>query len=284
VIEIPILGALALSVNTILEKIILKKKELSVKKYQVLGFLAIIVAMLPIIYFFWKISSEAFTLRNIFIFILVVVFSVIANFLYYYSLKNEKVSKLQPARILEPLFTILLSIVFSFIFGEILYEKNLNIIIPAIIATLALVFSHVKKHHLKLSKYFIIAIFASFFFALELVTSRLILDLYSPITFYFLRCVSIFLISFAVFRPKLSGLKGKTYGKILLISAIWIIYRMIIYYGYLNYGVIFTTLMITLGPILVYFLAWIFLKDKPKLREIIASLIILACVIYVILT
>jgi len=278
---IPILGSLALAINTILEKIILKKREMSIKKYQTLGFLGIIIAMLPIIYFFWKISSEAFTLKNIFIFLLVIIFSVIANFLYYYSLKKEKVSKLESARILEPFLTILLSIIFSFIFGEILYEKNFKIIIPAIIATLALVFSQVRKHHLRFNKYFITAIFASFFFALELVTSRLILDFYSPVTFYFLRCISIFLISFAVFRPKLSGLEKKTYGKILLIGAI---YRMVIYYGYLIYGIIFTTLMITLGPILVYAFAWIFLKDKPRLREIIAFLIILACILYVILT
>ena len=281
---IPILGALALAINTILEKLILKKREMSIKRYQTLGFLAIIVAMLPIIYFFWKISLEAFALKNIFIFLLVVIFSVIANFLYYYSLKKEKISKLQPARILEPLLTIILSIIFSFIFGEILYEKNFNVIIPAIIATLALVFSHVRKHHLRFNKYFIIAIFASFFFALELVISRLILDFYSPVTFYFLRGISIFLISLAVFGPKLSGLKKKIYGKILLIGAIWVIYRMVIYYGYLSYGIIFTTLMITLGPILVYVFAWIFLKDKPNLREIIASLIILACILYVILT
>lgn len=279
-----IIGSLALAINTIFEKLILKKKEMSVKKYQTLGFLAIIIAMLPIIYFFWKISSDALTLKNIFIFLLVIIFSVIANFLYYYSLKKEKVSKLQSARILEPLLTILLSIIFSFIFGEVLYEKNFRIIIPAIIATLALVFSHVKKHHVRFNKYFIIAIFASFFFALELVTSRLILNFYSPVTFYFLRGISIFLISFAVFRPKLSGLEKKTYGKILLIGAIWVIYRMVIYYGYLSYGIIFTTLMITLGPILVYALAWIFLKDKPRLREIIASLIIIACILYVILT
>lgn len=257
---------------------------MSVKRYQVLGFLAIIVAMLPIIYFFWKLSSEAFALKNIFIFILVIIFAVIANFLYYYSLKKEKISKLEPARILEPLFTILLAIIFSFIFGEVLYEKNLKIIIPAIIATGALIFSQIKKHHLRFNKYLIIAIFASLFFALELVTSRLILDFYSPVTFYFLRCVSIFLISFAIFKPKLSGLEKKTYGKILLISAIWVVYRMVIYYGYLSYGVIFTTLMITFGPILVYVFAWIFLKDKPEIKEIIASLIIIACILYVILT
>jgi drug/metabolite transporter (DMT)-like permease len=279
----PILGSLALAANTIFEKLILKKKEMSVKRYQTLGFLAIVVAMLPFIYFFWKLTPEALSLKNIIIFLSVIIFALIANFLFYYSLKNEKVSKLESARILEPIFTILLSVVFSFIFSEVLYERNFKVVIPAIIAALALVFSHVKRHHLKLNKYFIAAIFASLFFALELVFSRLILDFYSPITFYFLRCLSIFLISFIVFQPKLSGIERKTYWKILMIGAIWVIYRIIIYYGYLIYGIISTTLVITLGPVFVYIFAWIFLKDKPKLREIIASVIIIGCVLYAVL-
>jgi len=282
-IYIPILGALGLAVGTILEKIVLRKRNINIKLYQTACFLALILAMLPFIYFFWRMDSPALELKNILIFSLVILFSIIANLFVFYSLKWEKVTNIQPARILEPLFVVLLAIIFSFFIDKGLYDRNLKIIIPALIAGAALIFSHIKKHHLSFNKYVIAAIVGSFFFALELVTSRLILNFYSPITFYFLRCSAIFLISLAMFRPKFSKLDKKSAWIILITGAIWAAYRIVVYWGYLNFGVIFTTLMIMLGPIFIYIFAWKFLKEKLNWKNILAALIIIGCVVYAIL-
>src|SRR3990167_9269153 len=168
---LPIIGAIALAGGTIFERIVLRKKKVGVESYQTASFLAIILFLLPLIYFFWKMEPGATEPRNIVIFSLVVFFSIIANLLVFYSLKWEKVTNLEPARVLEPLFVILLVIIFS-LFTEGIYAKNPKIILPAIIASLTLVFSHISKHHLKFNKYFIAAVLGSLFFALELVISR----------------------------------------------------------------------------------------------------------------
>ncbi len=279
---IPILGALALAAGTILERSILKMKKVDIKFYQTAGFFAIILACLPFIYFFWRIDSGAFQLKNILIFAGVVFFSIIANLLVFFSLKWEKVTNLEPARILEPLFVVLLALLFSFFFKE--FDRNLNVIIPAVIASLALVFPHIKKHHLEFNRYFITAIFGSFFFALELVMSNLILPFYSLITFYFLRCASIFLISLIVFRPKLKPLKDKKIPILIFTTAaIWTAYRIAIYFGYEKYGVTFTTLVVMLSPIFIYLVARVFLKEKLNWKNILSSLIIIACVVYTLL-
>lgn len=279
---IPILGAIALASGTILEKIVLKRKQMNIKLYQTAMFIAAVLVMVPFVYFFWRMDTQALGLKNILIFCAVIVTSIIANLLVFYSLKWEKISKLEPARILEPLFVILLAILFSFFVGE-LYERNFKVIIPALIAACAIVFSHVEKRHLKFNKYFIAAIIGSFFFAFELIISRLILDFYSPITFYFLRCAGIFLISLGMFRPKLKSLDKKSIGLIFITGAIWTIYRIVIYWGYTSLGIISTTLMIMLGPIFIYMFARIFLKEKIRWRNIVASIIIIACVLYAVL-
>jgi drug/metabolite transporter (DMT)-like permease len=278
-IYFPILGAIALAGGTIFEREMLKKKGMNVKKYQTLEFLAIVLVMLPLLYFFWKINSQAFELKNVLIFTAVIITSIVANLFTFYSMKGEKVSNLEPAKMLEPLFTILLAIIFSF-FVQGLYENNTKIIIPALIAGLALILSHVKKEHLQFNKYFLAAIVGSFFFALELIISRLILDLYSPVAFYFLRCAGILILSYIIFRPKLSNIENKIKLKMLLIGAIWVVYRVATYYGYLKIGIISTTLILMLGPIFIYLFARIFLKEKINIRNIIASVIILACVLY----
>jgi drug/metabolite transporter (DMT)-like permease len=278
-IEIPFLGALALSIGTILERKVLKNKKISIKLYQTASFFAIVLATLPFLYFFWKMDPDAFELTNILIFIGVIISAIAANLFVFYSLRWEKVTNLEPARILEPLFVILLAIIFSF-FIEGFSERNLKIIIPALIAAIALIFPHIKRNRLVFNKYFLAAIAGSFLFALELVLSRLILDFYSPITFYFLRCLSIFLLSLIFFRPSLKSLDNKSSLLIFITGAVWVIYRVAIYFGYLRYGIIFTTLVIMMGPIFIYILANRFLKEKLNWKNILSSVIIIACVIY----
>lgn len=280
---IPILGAIALATGTIIQKKLLSLKKIGIKLYQSTEFLAIVIAMLPFIYFFWKVDSQALEFKNIFIFGLVILFSITANLFTFYSMKWEKVTNLEPAKILEPLFVIILAIFFSFFIDSHLYERNLKVIIPALIAGAALIFSHIKKSHLNFNKYFIAAIMGSFFFALELVISRLILDFYSPITFYFIRCSTIFLISLIVFKPKFKLLNKKSIFMFFIIGIIWAVYRIIIYWGYTNLGVIFTTLIIMLGPIFIYLFAWKFLKEKINWKNIVASIIIIICIVYAVL-
>ncbi|MFH1608293.1 MAG: DMT family transporter [archaeon] len=276
----PILGALALASGTIMSKLALTKKKINVKLFHTSAFLGAVITMIPLLYFFWRLDSQAFELKNILIFALMILFSMFANFALFYSMKKEKVSNIEPAIVLEPIFVILLAIIFSYIFGEALFERNLKIIIPALIAGSALVFSHIKKHHIIFSKYFLLALIASFLFALELVTTKLILDYYSPISFYFLRCLIIFLISFAIFKPKLTKLNKKTSLQIFLIGALWVLYRIIVYYGYIQLGVIFTTLLLMLAPVFVFFFAWKFLKEKISWKNILATAIIVGCVLY----
>lgn len=281
VFYLPIFGAIAMASGTILEKIVLRKKKIDIKLYQVAGFFAIVLAMIPFIYFFWKLDPGALELKSILIFSIVIFFSIIANLLIFYSLKWEKVSNIEPARILEPLFVIFLAIIFSFFVSD-LYERDLNIIIPALVAAAALIFSHVKKYHLTFNKYFIAAVLGSFFFAVELVVSMLILNFYSPMSFYFIRSSTILLISFLLFRPNFKKLDTKVRWTILLTGAIWAFYRIVVYYGYLHIGIIFTTLMIMLGPIFIYIFAKIFLKEKLEWKNVVAGIIIAASVVYVV--
>jgi len=211
---------------------------------------------------------------------LIIIFSIIANLLSHYALKGTTINNIEPAKVMEPIFVVLLALIFSFIFGEGLYERNLNVLIPAIIAGFALIFSHVEKHHLKFSKYFIAAIFGSLFYALELVLSKIILEYYSPISFYFLRCVAVLIIGFIIFHPKFNKINGKLKFGILGLGAGWAAYRLILYYGYLSLGIMSTTLIIMLAPVFVYLFAHWFLKEKMNWRNIVASIIIVACVLY----
>ena len=279
-IYIPILGALALAGGTIITKVVLREKKVNIKLFQTAAFFAAVLVMIPLLYFFWTFQPQALESKNLGIFFLIILFSMIANLAMFYSMKREKVSELEPAFVLEPLFTILLAILFSFLVSVELYERNLKVIIPALIAGGVLILTHIKKDHIKFNKYFLVAVVGSFFFALELVLSRLILDFYSPMTFYFLRCSSLFILSFIIFKPKFEKLNSKIRWEILAIGALWVAFRVIVYYGYLQLGVIFTTLVLMIGPIFVFLFAWKFLKEKLGWKNILATIVIVGCVLY----
>ena len=280
---IPIVGAFLEGSGMTLEKKILRKHKINYKNYTVYGFLALVLVMLPLIFFFWNIKPEAYELNNVLIFAGVILFSILANLLIFYSLKRETVTEIEPIRLMQPLFTIVLAFAFSFIFdGIYAAEKNFTILVLALIASISLIVSHIKKHHLVYDKYLIAALLGSFFFAVELVISKAILPHYSSLTFYFLRCLSVFLIALAIFRPK-TEIQNKTKILFLIVGAIWVFYRLILYYGYLAYGVIFTTILFIIAPIFVYIFARIFLKEKITWRHIISSIITIACVVIAII-
>lgn len=284
-LSIPFFGALSEAVGTVLEKNILRKKGLEPRQYNLFSFLAISLLLLPIIVILFFISPEnfplsvniqAFTTLNIFILFGVIIFSVLANLFTFYALKWEKITELEPFRLLQPLFAILLAF---FIFTS---ERQIrtSIIISALIASSALIFSHIKKHHLSFNKFAIAAILGSLFFALEMIISNYILEYYPPLIFYFARCLGILIISVILYKPKPQEIDKKTWKFIFLASLIWIVYRLFIYKSYLSKGPIITTLLFMLTPIFIYALSYFYLKEKLTWRNILASLIILACVGY----
>ena len=57
---IPVIGALLESIGMIIEKKTLKKKNINYRNYSVYSFLAIVCVIIPFLFFFWKLSKEAF--------------------------------------------------------------------------------------------------------------------------------------------------------------------------------------------------------------------------------
>lgn len=277
----PFLGAVADAGSVISERKVLRNKKIDIKTFQVAVFLGVIILFLPIIYFFFSVKPEAFQLKNVLIFLGAIGLAVFWNLLLSYSMKGEKVGNLEPALVLQFLFTIILALIFSFFWGDI-FTRNLNVIIPALIAGIALTLSHVKKYHLKFDKYFTAAIFASLFCAFEIIISNFILKYYNPITFYFLRCLGVLIFSAIFLRTNFKSVNYKIWMQIFLVSLFWIIFRVSVYYGYLNIGVALTTLIVMISPVFVYIFARIFLKERFNWKNIITSIVIVACVVYAI--
>lgn len=194
-IELPIIGSLLEATGTILEKKVLRNNGLDPRHYTTYEFLAIFLVMLPFAFLFWKINPLASSIKNILLFAFVIIVATFANLLIFYSLKREKVSEFEPIWLMQSVFVIIL----AFIFYK--SERNITLFWLAIVANVALISAHVRKHHLVFDKYILAALFGSFLFAVELVASKSLLPYYNPFAFYFIRCFFILLICYICFRP-----------------------------------------------------------------------------------
>jgi drug/metabolite transporter (DMT)-like permease len=272
----PVLGALALSFTAILEKLALRKRKIPANHLIVALFFSAVIIMIPLMLIFGKVSSEIFQLKNILILALIIIFAILANICYFYAMKWEKLSNLEPVHLLEPLLVVLFA---SLFFTS---ERNTEIIIPAIIAGLALLFSHIKKHHLDFNKYILVGILGSIFYASEIMLSKLILEFYNPLGLYFFRGLFVLGFMAIIFRPNIfKEVKGKNRWMILLTGSLWVFYRVLAYYGYMRLGIVFTTLILMLSPVFIYLFSWKFLKEKLEWRNIVSAVVIVLCVLYV---
>lgn len=275
-------GALSEATATIIEKNILRKRKIDYKAYAVYGFLVISLLMLIFLLFTWKsiwrVDAEALELKNILILLLIIGSSAIANLLIFYAMKWEKMTEIEPLRLFQPL----LVIIFAYIFYSSERQIGLHLLIASLIAASALIFSHIKREHFSLNKYAIATLVGSLLFAIELAASNLILKYYSSLSFYFIRCSIIFIAIFIFLKPKPNSIDKKSWFYMTVASVIWIVYRMLLYFGYSNYGVIFTTLLFILAPVFIYLFSYIYLKERPSKRNIISAIIIVACVAYAI--
>ncbi|MBS3089125.1 DMT family transporter [Candidatus Pacearchaeota archaeon] len=271
-IQLPIIGAVLEASGMMFEKKMLKRKNLDYKNYTVFEFLSIVAVMVTFVWFFWRIDSAAYLAKNLLIFGAVVLSSVLANLLVFYSLKREKISEFEPVWLMQPLFTIIL----AFIFYS--SERNWTIVILALIASVSLIASHVKKSHFVYDKYMLAVLAGGFFFAVELVLSNSILSYYSGFTFYFLRCFFILAVTFMIYRPTFRVLSRRNIWMFLAVGFIWVFYRVIMYYGYENYGIVFTTILFLLSPVFIFLSAMIFFKERSSWRNIVSSAVIVACV------
>lgn len=277
---IPILGAFLEATGILIEKKIMKKKNINYKTYTVYGFLAIVAVMIPFLFFFWDIKPQAFELKNILIFLSIAIIALFANLFIFYSLKRETISEFEPISMMQPLFTILLAFILSFFLTAYSNERNPIILVLAFIASTALIIAHIKKHHFKYDKYMIAALIGSFLFSCELVLSKLVLEYFSSWSFYFLRCLLILIIAWSIFRPNFKKIDKETHYLNWAVALVYIIYRVILYWGIDNLGIVYTTIVLSvLSPVLIFIFARIFLKEKITKRQIISAAIIIICVI-----
>lgn len=271
----PVASAILQAGSATLDKIILNIKRVTYKTYTGISFpLILLINLLVFLIFLPKISSSMFSGILVFFILLSSIVSIISNLFWYKALKEDCLNEMQAIS----LFSNIPLIIFTSLFFA--SERNYPAIMLALIATLAIVWSHWKNHHLKIAKPIIpYLVFMLLISPFRGVVSKVLLQSWNPISLQVITSILPALFFFFYYIKSVEKVKFKTFLILLvtnILSAIaWILY----YFSYQRIGIIQTVLIFSLQPLLVYFSSILLIREKFHWKKFLAFVIILACIV-----
>jgi drug/metabolite transporter (DMT)-like permease len=272
------ISALAYAAGMVLDKIVLSIRKVNLLFYITVLFLFLFVLTGVLLFFPFSGHvqwAEALSVGSIVLFFIMIGLAMLANYYFYRGMAKEQLQEVELIAMLTPIVTVL------FAAATCPDERKLTDLIPAIIVSGALIFAHLKKGHLQFSQYSAGLVWAVIFGAGESIFIKLLLEgAFPPFWLYFLRTGFIFIFFGLIFRPHFKKGDFKNLWLILAAACTGVIYKVFMYYGYKSFGISYTTLVLILGSILVFFAASYIFGENLKKRKIIAAIIILACIIY----
>lgn len=274
-IFLAIVSAISNALGVIVDKVNLSRLKMPLKPFIVLLFLGLFILTVFIEPFiggvaYWQVFNPYYLLM----FGGMIITAVIWNILYYRGIQREQIQEFELIIMTTPIITVVLAAIF---FPD---ERQLHHLLAAIVATLAVMFAHFRKDHLVFTRTGLALIIAVLFMSGETLFQKVLLNIYEPASLYLVRTFIIFFIFLFMYRPTLRGLSLKNWGLTMLSAVFGVGFMVTKFYGFRSLGIVETTLILSLAPILVYFLSAYFLKENMRARTLIAAAVVLASIVY----
>ena len=266
-----LLSALLQASSSIIDKVILSMRRVTFQMYAGASFPLIFLITLIVFFIF----RPPFPLETLFgsggVLVLAIVGLTIGNNLFFYrALQTDTLSEMQALDLLRAIPLILFA---SFFFPD---ERNWYIMSLALVSAFAVLWSHWEHHHFKIAKNSLPFLIWSLTIApLMAPFSKILLFSWHPISLQLVRTGLTGLILWPIFAKETRSVSSKTF--LLLVSAnlLSTLAFILIYFSYHYLGIIYTTLLFLLHPLLVYAGAFVFLKEKFHWKKVTAFIIIL---------
>lgn len=268
-----VLSALAQGLGLVSDKIALSRDRISLKVFLPILFIFLFGLTLILVPAFGRLDSTVALLPNtLFLVFLMVVMAIASNALYYEGIQRKEMHHHELMMMLLPIVTIVLAAVF--------YPENLDwrVFILAVVASLALIFAKGQKEHFFVDQTSYNTFLAVILMAGESIVIRELLFSFTPVMLYAIRTFFIALFFFFYYKPKYNQVSTKHWWLIFASAVLGVIQVVGRYYAYSELGIIYTTMLTALAPIVVFLASWEILHEKIKARVVLAAIIILTCV------
>lgn len=271
------IAAISNAGEVIQSKRVLKDYNMPAKTLLSLGSTLIFFVMCFLFVFWGSVDVVSLNSTYFLLFGGVILVGFIYNYLFYYSLKRGELCDVEPVAMLAPLATMLLAII---VYPD---ERNLYILIPAIVASFVLAYSRIERYHFKINKYSLAMLGFVLLFAVEANLVKPLLEVFSPVALYTIRIGILSAMFLLLTKPNLKKVKKDSFWQVLLIALIVAVEYSAFYYAISSVGIVVTSLIMLLAPVLILISSRFLFKEKMTIKKAISSAIILACIVVAIL-
>jgi|GEM_PF-1032214 len=272
---LPIFSAIFYAGSQVLDKFAMFRRKVHPASYIAANFYVGFGLAITLL-FFWRMpfSYELFR-GNLWLLFLILVFASLAvNIAFFRSLASDDLGEIKTLDLLRGLPVIFIS---SAIFED---ERNVALILLAFISSLAIVWSHWEAKHFKITGPALTFLLVGFVTApINAVAAKELLRVWNPIllSLAIISVAAIFLTPiFLKKAPKMSAGNFFISG---LSAILGLVGGVFMFFSYKYFGIIYTVLLMSLEPLLTYFSAIYFLKEKINRKKLIAFFIVLAAIV-----
>jgi len=271
----PFLAAVIQAGSYTLDKVTLSIKRIGFKEYTGASFP--LIFLFTLIFFFVfrpPLDSVLFSNGSLLLLAASIVILIGNNLFFYRALDKDDLSELQ---IFDLFVSIPIILFASFVFSD---ERNLVTIVLALTASLAIVWSHWENHHFKIARltapYFIWIIAAGPINAA--IAKKLLID-WNPIALEMFKNGGLALVFGLFFIKQVSRIPKRGWLFLVATNLLSAVAYILYYYSYKLSGIVYTSLIFALQPLLVYFASLFFLKEPFHRKKGVAFIVVLISIV-----
>lgn len=270
----PIVAAVLQAVSFTLDKAVLSLKRINFRTYTGVSFpLSFLVNL--VLFFIFRPSFPADWFSGYYGWLLLgaIAIGFIMNILFYRALDHDKLGEIETLSLLNMIPVIVVS---GIVFSD---ERNFAILLPALVASVAVVWSHWERHHIKIARDTLPYVCWSLVIApLSAVISKELLIIWNPIALEMVRTGALAALFLFIFRDAITKVPAHALRLLIVTNAFTTVAWVLFYLGYQQLGIVRTLLLFSLQPFLVYMFSIFILKERPSWKRTAGFIIVLVSI------
>ncbi len=271
---IPVLSAILQSASFTIDKFTLNIKKVTYKNYTVISFPLIFIFTLIIFLIFRPpLSLDLFYGKYLLLIAISIILGICTNIIFYKVMKTENLTEIETITLINRVPIVILAGIFF------IEERNYITMALAIFSALVLVWSHWEKHHFHIAKKTWPFLIWTFTVApLVAIITKELLQQFNPIALHLVTSGFEAIFFLIIFSKNFERTPKKAIPFLILTNLLTTIAWILYFFSFIKSGIVFTILVFSLQPLLVYLASIIFLKEKFNKKKAIAFLIILVSI------
>ncbi|RJQ35943.1 hypothetical protein C4552_04575 [Candidatus Parcubacteria bacterium] len=271
---IPLLAALSQASSVTLDKVILGMRRVDFRDYTGVSFPLLFVITLAA-YLLLRPPFEPELLMGSFGLFLAASagLMIITNILYYRALDRDQLGEIETFALLAGIPTI---VVTSILFAD---ERNPAVLIPALVAAGAVAWSHWERRHFAIARstlpFFLWALAAA---PLQAALIKVLLAAWHPVSLELVRSALAAAVFAILYGRAARTISAKTFWALVITNVLSAIAWLLLYTSYQRSGIVYSALLFSLQPLLVYAAALVVLKERFAWKKVLAFHVVIMAI------